>query len=86
MVLDSSFCVTTSSMPTIFFSNRAGVPLRTFQRNQFGGTIGGPIFIPKGYDGRNRTFFFVDYQGTRQRQASLFTGNSAFGEWKRGAF
>jgi Carboxypeptidase regulatory-like domain len=33
-----------------FFSNRAGVPLRTFQRNQFGGTIGGPIFIPKGYD------------------------------------
>jgi Carboxypeptidase regulatory-like domain/TonB dependent receptor len=69
-----------------FFSNRAGVPLRTFQRNQFGGTIGGPIFIPKGYDGRNRTFFFVDYQGTRQRQASLFTGTVPLEEWKRGDF
>jgi len=33
----------------------------TFQQNQFGGTVGGPIR-------RNKIFFFGDYQGTRQRQ------------------
>jgi len=33
--------------------------------NQFGGNFNGPIWIPKVYDGRNRTFFFVDYEGSR---------------------
>src|SRR4029077_1144677 len=33
-----------------------------FQQNQFGGTLGGPIK-------KDKTFFFVDYQGTRQNQA-----------------
>ncbi len=36
------------------------------KRNQFGGTIGGPVVLP-GYNGRNRTFFFAGYQGTRLR-------------------
>ena len=39
-----------------------------FQQNQFGGAVGGPVYIPKLYDGRNRTFFFADYQGTRIRK------------------
>ncbi|MGH9402054.1 MAG: carboxypeptidase regulatory-like domain-containing protein [Terriglobia bacterium] len=37
------------------------------QRNQFGGTVGGPIVIPHIYNGRNRTFFFFGYQGERYR-------------------
>ncbi len=37
-----------------------------FQRNEFGFTNGGPVSIPKLYDGRNRTFYFVEYQGFRQ--------------------
>jgi hypothetical protein len=36
-----------------------------FNRNEFGGTAGGPIVLP-GYDGRNRTWFFGEYQGFRQ--------------------
>ncbi len=36
-----------------------------YHQNQFGGTIGGPVFIPKVYDGKEKTFFFFDYQGTR---------------------
>jgi len=37
-----------------------------FVRNEFGGTIGGPFVLPKAYDGRNRTYFFAEYQGFRQ--------------------
>ena len=39
------------------------------KRNQYGATVGGPIFIPKFYDGRNKSFFFFSWQGTTQRQA-----------------
>jgi len=39
------------------------------KRNQFGATLGGPVWIPKLYNGRDKTFFFASYQGTRLRQA-----------------
>lgn len=38
-----------------------------FNRNEFGGSIGGPVWIPRLYNGRNRTFFFVNYEGLRER-------------------
>lgn len=43
-----------------------------FGYNLFGGTIGGPITLPKkvfgpvGYEGRNRSFFFFSYEGSRE--------------------
>jgi len=37
-----------------------------FIRNEFGLTTGGPVIVPGLYDGRNRTFFFLEYQGFRQ--------------------
>jgi Carboxypeptidase regulatory-like domain len=37
-----------------------------FRRNEFGFTNGGPVVLPNVYDGRNRTFYFVQYQGFRQ--------------------
>ena len=40
------------------------------QRNQFGGSFGGPAWIPHVYKGRDRTFFFFAYEGLRQRQAN----------------
>src|SRR6266403_1277150 len=36
-------------------------------RNEFGVSAGGPVYIPKVYDGRNKTFFFVSWEGLRQR-------------------
>ncbi|MDQ6704789.1 MAG: carboxypeptidase-like regulatory domain-containing protein, partial [Acidobacteriota bacterium] len=36
------------------------------KRNQFGGGVGGPLSIPKLYSGKDRTFFFVNYEGMRQ--------------------
>ncbi len=37
-----------------------------FRRNEFGFTNGGPVYIPHVYDGRGRTYYFVEYQGFRQ--------------------
>lgn len=50
-----------------FFSNRVGRPLKSFKRNQFGGNFGGPVWLPGLYKGRDKTFFFVAYEGLRQR-------------------
>lgn len=45
------------------------------KRNQYGGTIGGPVRLPH-YDGRDKTFFFFGYQGTQTRD--ITGGLSAF--------
>ena len=39
--------------------------------NTFGASLGGPVYIPHLYNGRNQTFFFVDYEGNRQPQTFL---------------
>jgi len=41
--------------------------LPELRQNQFGFVLGGPIYIPKVYDGRNKTFFMVNYEGWRIR-------------------
>ncbi|MGH9326357.1 MAG: carboxypeptidase regulatory-like domain-containing protein [Terriglobia bacterium] len=46
------------------------------KRNQFGGTIGGPVVIPGVYNGHDKTFFFFGYQGTRV--TNVTGGSSAF--------
>lgn len=69
-----------------FFNNRTGVPLASFRRNQFGGTLGGPVRIPKVYDGRNRTFFFFNYQGTRSAEARQRIATTPTAAMKSGDF
>lgn len=58
-----------------FNANRASQPRRAFRRNQFGGTFGGPVWVPKIYSGKNRTFFFFAYEGLRERSIGSFTGS-----------
>jgi hypothetical protein len=41
-----------------------------FHQNQFGVTVGGPVIVPKLYNGRNKTFFFFGYEGFRYSQAN----------------
>jgi hypothetical protein len=62
-----------------FFSNRNRTPLGAFQRNQFGGTLGGPIV-------KNKTFFFLSEQSTVTRNASLFTTTVPTAAWLDGDF
>ncbi|HLM99346.1 MAG TPA: TonB-dependent receptor [Bryobacteraceae bacterium] len=49
-----------------YFDNAAGNSLPGLHRNQFGGTVGGPIK-------KNKTFFFFDYDGIRQTSQSTHT-------------
>ena len=56
-----------------FFANRSGTQRAPFRFNQFGGTVGGPAVIPRLYNGRNRTFFFVNTEIVRFIQGITFT-------------
>lgn len=38
------------------------------QRNQFGFVLSGPVLIPKAYNGRDKTFWMVNYEGQREKQ------------------
>lgn len=50
-----------------FFANRAGRPIGPFKRNQFGFSLGGPIV-------RDRAFFFINYEGLRERSRNQVQG------------
>jgi hypothetical protein len=41
-----------------------------FKRNQYGGVLGGPLYIPHVFDGRDRVFWMFNYEATKIRQAS----------------
>jgi len=43
--------------------------------NTFGGSLSGPVIIPKLYNGHNKTFFFVDYEGNRRPGSQLVINN-----------
>ncbi len=64
---------------TNFFTNRGGGKKGAFKRNQFGGNLGGPI-------NRDKTFFFVNYEGLREQNASVQTFTVPLPEWRTGDF
>lgn len=45
------------------------------KRNQYGFTLGGPVLLPKLYNGKDKSFFFFSYQGTKQRRTPSSTNN-----------
>jgi Carboxypeptidase regulatory-like domain/TonB dependent receptor len=58
-----------------FFENAGGIKKGALRQNQFGFTAGGPVIIPKLFDGRNKVFFFGDYEGFRRVQGTVLTGS-----------
>ena len=78
-----------------FFANRAGSKKPAFTQNNFGTAVGGPVVAPF-YNGKDKTFWFFNYEGFRQRQANTATalypspaqmaGNLADDSWGTGIF
>src|SRR5882724_2385168 len=56
-----------------FFQNRAGQGRPKLTFNQYGFAVGGPVWLPKVYKGQDKTFFFVNFEGFRQRLAQAIT-------------
>ena len=46
-----------------------------FRRNQFGGYFSGPVWVPKVYSGKNKTWFFADYAGLREVRGQTFVNS-----------
>ncbi|MFN7919691.1 MAG: carboxypeptidase regulatory-like domain-containing protein [Bryobacteraceae bacterium] len=76
------------------FHRNAAVSARTFfdgqkprfTRNQFGGAAGGPVWIPRLYDGRNKTFWFVSFESIRQVQGLTNLGTVPTAAMREGDF
>ncbi len=64
-----------------FFST--SVPFKV--ANTFGGSLGGPLIVP-GYNGRNRTFFFIDYEANRNTAKAVLSPTVPSLALRRGDF
>ncbi len=73
-----------------FFNNQSALPVDPLKRNQFGATAGGPVYIPKVFNGKNKVFFFMSYQGQRQTDLAstsktvVFTPAELTGDFSHG--
>ena len=75
-----------SSLDAKNFFDSPTNPIPPFKQNQFGFSIGAPVWIPKVFNGKNRTFFFFDYQGTRIRTGQTFLATVPPDSWRTGNF
>jgi hypothetical protein len=57
-----------------------------FRQNQYGFTLGGPVWIPKLYNGRNRLFFMSNYEGFKSRTTNVATATTLPQEMRDGNF
>ncbi|HLH04244.1 MAG TPA: TonB-dependent receptor [Bryobacteraceae bacterium] len=69
-----------------FFSNANGIARTPFRRNQFGIVGGGPVYIPRLYEQRNKTFFFAAYEGLRQSSPVPYTATVPTEAERKGDF
>src|SRR5205085_6160223 len=58
-----------------FFENANNIKKGEYRQNQFGLSAGGPVVIPHLFDGRNKVFFFADYEGLRRVQGTVHFGS-----------
>src|SRR6185369_8063536 len=65
-------------------NRRNGTLLPPLQRNEFGGTVGGPVWIPHVYNGRNKTFFQFTEQSVRARNGTSSFATVPLDAWRNG--
>src|SRR5215813_11794003 len=68
------------------FFDPANKPIPPFKLNQFGFNLGGPVVIPRVINGKNKLFFFGDYEGKRVRQAQTFLSSVPIAPFRAGDF
>src|SRR2546427_654556 len=68
-----------------FFDSPAN-PIPPFKLNQFGANLGGPVVLPRIFNGKDRLFFFADYEGKRVRQAQTFLSTVPTAAFRSGDF
>src|SRR5262245_3010952 len=78
--------VRNTSLDARNFFQLPNAPIQPLKRHQFGFTLGGPVVIPKALNGRNKLFFFVNYEGQRQRVGSLNFATVPLPEYFSGNF
>ena len=68
------------------FFDSPGAPKKPLHLNQFGVEVDGPVYIPKLYDGRNKTFFTASYEGLRQIKSPSQLGTTLSQAMRNGDF
>lgn len=66
--------------------NAFAVQREPFRYNQFGGAVGGPVLLPKLYNGKDRTFFFFNYEEWRYRRYDNPIFSVPTADWRAGDF
>lgn len=61
-------------------------PIPPFHLNQFGGNVSGPVIIPHLFNGRDKLFFFADYEGKRQTQSQTSISTVPTAAFRAGDF
>jgi len=69
-----------------WFQNFFGQPKDIDKKNDYGGSLGGPVWIPKLYNGRDKTFFFFSWEQYRQKQGSTATSTVPTDKERAGDF
>jgi hypothetical protein len=64
----SEFNQTSNLTATPFFTNAAGGHKTNFRQNQWGVTAGGPVLLPKVYNGKDKLFWFFTYEGHKNSE------------------
>lgn len=68
-----------------YFDSRTN-PIPPFRMNEFGANIGGPLTIPHLFNGKDRFFFFADYEGKRVSQSQTYVSTVPTAAFHRGDF
>ncbi|HEY4045909.1 MAG TPA: carboxypeptidase regulatory-like domain-containing protein [Acidobacteriaceae bacterium] len=61
-------------------------PIPPFHLNQFGANVGGPVIIPHLFNGKDKLFFFADYEGKRTSQAQTYVSTVPLAAFRTGNF
>jgi hypothetical protein len=69
-----------------FFNNAAGIPITNQPNDTWGASFGGPIWIPKLYNGKNKTFFYLGYEHYDDIQSASSTFGAPTAAEKAGDF